>query len=685
MRRQPLVRGCKISFQAPMHDLPLLVNITVALGYALAGGLLARRLGLPTIVGYLVAGVALGPFTPGFRGDPGSIGQLAEFGVILLMFGVGLHFNLSDLWQVRRIAIPGATLQLAIVAAIGYAVARWWGMATAGAAILAIALAVASTVVQLRALMDHGWLDSPAGKVAIGWLVVEDLLMVAILVLLPVLAGPSTSGPWVTAGIAIGLAVLFVALMMVAGVRVVPWILVRVAHTRSRELFVLVALTIAVGTALASAHFFGVSLALGAFVAGIVVSESPFSQQIGADLLPFREAFAVVFFVSVGMLVNPSYVLQHWTQLLAATAIIVVAKGVVSGVLAWIFGCSGRTTLVLAAGRGQIGEFSFILGQSGIALGALTESQYSLILAGAIVSITINPLTMRAVEPAERWLRKRPALWRFIDRGPDEADSNEEHTHKDHVVIVGCGRVGRHIAETLKRLDIPRLVIESDPIRVDKLREIGVPVLYGEADNSEILEHASLATARALVVTLPDDAAALAVVATARKQAPNVDIIARASTWDGAKQLRDRGVGEVVRPELEGGIEIVRRTLMELNLPIREVYRYADLIRHEGLEESERPSAQQARVLHDIVSATRDLEIGWIEIGPDSKLNGVRLVEAGLREGSGVTVVGIARGEHMLSNPGPETVFVAGDRVAIIGTTAEIAAVEHKFAAEQTV
>jgi CPA2 family monovalent cation:H+ antiporter-2 len=228
---------------------------------------------------------------------------------------------------------------------------------------------------------------------------------------------------------------------------------------------------------------------------------------------------------------------------------------------------------VLAAGRGQIGEFSFILGQSGVALGALTDAQYSLILAGAIVSITVNPLMMRAVEPAERWLRSRRALWKVLDRGPAEHDTETSHTHKDHVVIVGCGRVGRHIAETLKRLDIPRLVIESDPIRVDKLRELGVPVMYGEADNSEILAHASLATARALVITLPDDAAALAVVATARKQAPNIDIISRASTWDGGKQLREYGVRDVVRPELEGGIEIVRRTLLELKLPSREIYR----------------------------------------------------------------------------------------------------------------
>ena len=667
-----------------VHELPLLVNITVALGYALVGGLLARRVGLPTIVGYLVAGVALGPFTPGFHGDPNAIRQLAEIGVILLMFGVGLHFNVTDLWQVRRVAIPGAVGQLALVAVLGYGVARLWGYSIAGAWILGIAVSVASTVVLLRSLMDHGWLDSPAGKVSVGWLVVEDLLMVGILVLLPALVSPASTGSSATtvALWALGKAVVFIALMMFAGTRLVPFLLGRVAHTRSRELFVLVALTVAVGTALASSAFFGVSLALGAFVAGIVVSESPFSHQIGADLLPFREAFAVVFFVSIGMLVNPNYVFQHWDQLLVITAIVVVGKGVVSGILAWTSGCSPRTTLILTAGRGQIGEFSFIIGQAGMSLGVLDENQYSMILAAAIVSITINPFVMRLVDPAERALRKRRALWRFIDRGPAVADEHSDDDLARHVVVVGCGRVGRHIAETLKRLGIPRVVIESDPMRVEKLRELGVPVLYGEADNSEILEHASLSQARALVITLPDDAAALAVVATARKLAPEIHIISRASTFDGARNLRTQGARDVVRPELEGGIEIVRRTLLELSLPVREVYRYADLIRREGLDESERPSIEQARVLQDLVSAAHDLEIGWIEVHDKSKLVGQRLADAALRQVAGVSVVGIVRDGAMLSNPGPDAVFQTGDQVAIIGGTAEVVAAEFTLGPE---
>ena len=667
-----------------MHHLPpLLVNITVALAYALAGGLIARRLGLPTIVGYLLAGVALGPLAPpGFRGDPDAIQQMAEFGVILLMFGVGIHYNFSDIWSARRIVVPGAILQLGVIAAIGYGLASSWGLSPAGAWVFGIAIAVSSTVVLLRSLMDHGWLDSPAGKVAIGWLVVEDLLTVAILVLLPVLARPSDAGPVWTATLAIGKAAIFILLMLFAGARLVPAVLGRVAHTRSRELFILVALTMAVGTALASAYFFGVSLALGAFVAGVVVSESPFSHQISADLLPFREAFAVVFFVSIGMLVNPMYVLEHWDRLLAVTAVIVVAKGLASGAIAFVLGSSARTSLVLTAGRGQIGEFSFIVGQSGLALGVLDHNLYSLILAGAIVTITVNPFVMRLVEPAERLLRRRAPEWwqRLEGRTNDPAVTGEGLAN--HVVIVGCGRVGRHIAETLKRLEIPRIVIESDPIRVDKLREIGVPVLYGEADNSEILANASLPTARALVITLPDDAANLAVAATARSLAPSVQVISRASTFDGARQLRAQGVGEVVRPELEGGIEIVRRTLIQLELPVQEVYRYADVIRREGLDESERTSLVRSRAVDELLTAARDIEIGWIVVGDTSRLAGKRLADSELRERAGVTVVGIIRQDALISNPNKGEVFRPADRVAVIGTPTQVADAERLFAPE---
>jgi CPA2 family monovalent cation:H+ antiporter-2 len=583
-----------------MPHLPLLVNLTVALALSLVGGLAARRVGLPTIVGYLLAGFAISPLTPGFIADTHSIAQLAELGVILLMFGIGLHFSFEDLWRVRDIAIPGALLQMAIVTVLGAQLAGWWGFSTGGAWVFGVAVSVASTMVLLRSLMDHAMLDSPHGKVAIGWLVFEDLITVAILVLLPTLVGRS-GGPWWLPWWAVVKAGLFVGLMLIVGHRVVPVVLTRVVRTRSRELFILVALTLAAGTALAASALFGVSLALGAFVAGVVVSESEFSHQISADLLPFRETFAVLFFVSVGMLVNPAYLLEHWGQVLGVSFLIVVVKGLVSAIIGFLRPYPARTALILGAGRGQIGEFSFIVGQAGLGLALITAEQYSLILAGAIVSITVNPLMFRLIDPAERFLQKFPALWRFLNRhGPPHPVRVEPLA--GHVVIVGSGRVGRHISEVLTQLKVPRLVVEMDPARLALLRRIGVPVLFGDAASSEVLDHAGLERARALIVTLPDDAAAGAVVMAARARSPELRIIVRASTWAGARRLRDLSANHVVRPELEGGIEIVRRTLLDLELPVDDVARYVELIRQEELAEADQLSAAREQLLLELQS-----------------------------------------------------------------------------------
>jgi CPA2 family monovalent cation:H+ antiporter-2 len=663
-----------------MHDLPLLVNIAVALGYALVGGLLARRLGLPTLVGYLVAGVALGPLSLGFHADEAAIGQFAEIGVILLMFGVGLHFSFGDLWQMRRVAVPAAVIQMAAVSVIGYLVARSWGNSSGASWLFGIAISITSTVVLTRALMDHGWLDTRHGKIAMGWLVLEDLLTVTILVLLPVVAGGESTSALNTAAFAIGKAVLFLFLMLYVGDRLVPAALARIVHTRSRELSVLVALTVAIGTALASAHYFQVSLALGAFVAGVVVGESPFSHQIGADLLPFREAFAVMFFVSVGMLVNLDDVVAHWDRVLIAIALIVVVKGLISGLLASWLRCAGRTAIILAAGRGQIGEFSFIVAQTGLTLGLINASQYSLILATAIGSIVINPLVIKLVDPIERALRRRPAIWRLIDR-PLAGAAPPPQPPKDHVVIVGCGRVGRHIAEALGKLGITRIVVEADPERVTKLQQLGVPVIYGDASSSEIMQTVGLERARALVITLPDESSALAVVSTTRLRSPSLRIVARAATWDGARRLRAAGANEIVRPELEGGVEIVRRTLLDLDLPVGEVQRYTDLVRREGLDEGERTSPERTRVLEDLLNAARHVEIAWLDVPGSSPIAGTTLAASGLRDRAGVTVVAISRGATFITNPTPDERIAAGDRLAVIGTPTQIGGATTMFEA----
>jgi CPA2 family monovalent cation:H+ antiporter-2 len=653
------------------------VNLAVALSYALLGGLVARRIGLPPIVGYMLAGVMIGPITPGFHGDPVAISQLAEFGVILLMFGVGLRFSFHELLQVKDIAIPGALVQMVVVSVLGDLLGTLWGFSSAGAWVFGLALSVASTVVLTRGLMDHGWLNSIHGKVAIGWLVFEDLATVAILVLLPAASSTGAGNTFVPAALAIGKAIAFVVIMLLVGRYLLPALLGGIVHTRSRELFVLVALTLAVGTALASSYFFSVSLALGAFVAGVVVSESQFSHQIAADLLPFREAFAVVFFVSVGMLVEPRELAAHWDKVLVVVLLVIVGKAIVSAIITLAFSYPVRTALVVGAGRSQIGEFSFIVGQASKSLGFINDSQYALILAGAIISITLNPFMLRMVEPAERQLRRWPRVWRLLDRRQREMEGETPKlTDGQHVVIVGCGRVGRHIAETLGRLGVPRLVIEVDPSRLDKLRELKVPVLYGDAASSEILQEAALNRARALIVTLPDDVAVASVVVAARALAPKLHIVARASTWDGAKHIRAAGATEIIRPELEGGVEIVRRTLLELKLPMREVQRYTEIVRREGLDQSERPSADQARVLHDLIGAARDLELGWILIHDDSPLVGKTLAQSNLRATVGVSIVAIGRHENLISNPGPDETLRVGDRVAVIGTPAEVISAE---------
>src|SRR5919109_226912 len=313
-----------------MHEIPLLMNIAIALVVAFCGGLIARRLGLPTIIGYMLAGIAIGPFTPGFEGDPDTIGQLAELGVIFLMFGVGLHFSLDDFWKVRSIAIPGSLGRMARMILLGFGLSQSWGWTVTSGIVIGLAISIASTVALLRGLMDNGLLNTPHGQAAIGWVVVEDLATVLILVLMPTLVNTSDGFNWLQLGLTLLKAAGFVALMLFTGTKLIPWVLLRIAHTRSRELFILAILTIALGIALGAAELFGVSLALGAFIAGVVVSESPLSHQVGADIFPFRESFAVLFFVSIGMLVNPVYLFNNLGHVLALTALIIIGKTIVT-------------------------------------------------------------------------------------------------------------------------------------------------------------------------------------------------------------------------------------------------------------------------------------------------------------------------------------------------------------------
>lgn len=655
-----------------MHDVPLLINITLALVVAFVGGVLARRIGLPTIVGYLLAGIFIGPFTPGFVGDTETIQQLAELGVIFLMFGVGLHFSFAQLWRVRDIAIPGALIQTAVATVIGLGLTQLWGWSLVAGIVLGLSISVASTVVLLRGLMDNSLLNTAHGQAAVGWLVMEDILSVLILVLMPALTVSSAGFQWGSLAITLLKAAAFVLIMFVAGTRFIPWALERVAHARSRELFILVVLAISLGTAMAASELFGVSLALGAFVAGAIISQSHLSYQVGADVFAFREAFSVLFFVSVGMLVNPVFLWQNIGQVASLTLLVVIGKLVIVLLMGLLFPRPARTFLVIAVGLSQVGEFSYILGQGGLALNLITSNQYSLILAASLISITINPFMYKLLPILERTLQRVPGFWRKLESNRPLPVLQESQL-ENHVVIVGYGRVGKHLVDVLESLNIPLLVIETDVERIEALNQRKTATLYGDAANSEVITHAHLSHARVLVSTLPDETQTAMVVTMARDLAPNLPIVARSSSEEGLQILANLGANYVVQPELEGGLELVHHTLLRLGFPLREVHEYAEAVRRDRYDMNI-TTDDEHQSLHDLLMAFEGIEITWMPVGNGSPLVGKSLAEANIRSLTGASVVALIRDKRLTANPKSSTVFEAEDRIGVIGEMEQIEA-----------
>ena len=561
------------------HETALIATIAAGLGLAFIFGFIATRLRLPPLVGYLLAGIAVGPFTPGFVADAGLASQLAEIGVILLMFGVGLHFSISDLLAVRRIAVPGALVQIAVATVLGAAVSHLWGWTWGQGIVFGLALSVASTVVLLRALEERGALDSVNGRIAVGWLIVEDLITVLALVLLPALAIPlggaaaDVAHGGAAAGSSLGLTLLitlakvaaFVGLMLFVGTRVIPWLLGRVARTGSRELFTLAVLAVALGVAVGAAALFGVSFALGAFFAGVVISESDLSHQAAADALPLQDAFAVLFFVSVGMLFDPAIVLERPMMLLATVLIVIFGKSMAAFTIVLLFRYPVRTALMVSASLAQIGEFSFILAGLGMALGLLPPEGQSLILATAIISITLNPVIIGSTTAVERWLQARPRLLEALERPAGNLIELPTHVHEDslreHVVIVGFGRVGGTIGRALERQGVPYIVIERNREAVETLRERGLPVLYGDATRPGILKHAHLDRASTLVLAAPGAYHARQIILLARGVNPDIDIVARTHSEMEQRYLEKQGVSMAVMGEHELALGMTRYAL----------------------------------------------------------------------------------------------------------------------------
>ncbi len=533
------------------HDVSLIATIATGFGLALVLGFVATQLRLPPLVGYLLAGVMIGPGTPGFVADVGLAGQLAEIGVMLLMFGVGLHFSLDDLLAVRRIAVPGAIVQIAVAVLLGMATALFWDWSMGAALVFGLCLSVASTVVLLRALEAKGILDSINGQIAVGWLVVEDLVMVLVLVLLPAIAGVISPGTgaapltpealWSTLGLTLAKVAAFIVFMLVVGRRILPKMLWWIERTGSRELFTLGVIAAAVGVAFAAAKLFDVSFALGAFFAGMMLRESEFSHRAASESLPLRDAFAVLFFVSVGMLFDPRVILDEPFKLLGVLAIILVGKTLAAIGLVLLFRYPLNTALTVGVSLAQIGEFSFILAGLGVSLGLMPSEGQSLILAGALLSIAANSALFAAIEPVRNWIGQHSALARRLEEREDPLAqlpvSVDQSLLTGQVVLVGYGKVGRRIGERLRAEGIPFVVAEQNREIVEALRQAHIPAVSGDAIEPATLIQAHVARAAMLVIAIPDTLNVRQMVDVARTLNPGIGIVLRTRNEEEAALL----------------------------------------------------------------------------------------------------------------------------------------------------
>lgn len=559
-----------------MHGDSLILTLATGFSLALVFGYLTQRLKLSPIIGYLLAGVVVSPFTPGPVADAGLANQLAEVGVILLMFGVGLHFHLKELWDVRAVALPGALVQSGLATALGAALAHAFGWPWSQGLILGLAISVASTVVLVRVLSDHELVDTAKGHIAIGWTIVEDILTVLVLVLLPALAlAGGSGGGFGPTVLALGLALLKIAilgaLVLFVGGKLIPWVLAKVARTRSRELFTLSVLSIALAIAVLASVVFGASLALGAFLAGMAVGQSKMSEQAAADALPLKDAFAVIFFVSVGMLFDPSLVLQNWPLFLAVMAIILLAKPLGALFIVLVLGRPVETALTIAAALAQIGEFSFILASEARVLGLLPPEGASVIVAAALVSIGLNPLLFKETLKLESALRKRKRLWKRLNRAAEArgqalnlgAEVGLGKTEKVRAIVVGYGPVGMTAARLLRGFDIEPVIVDLNIDTVARVQAQGDLALYGDAGKPDILRAAGAERARYLVVTLPGILARIPVIVAARSLNPDIRIFSRAHYLAERETLEEFGVTEVCYEEAEAALGLARLILAE--------------------------------------------------------------------------------------------------------------------------
>ena len=563
-----------------MEELGLGLDLIIVLVAALAGGMLARRVRLPIVLGYLAGGIAVGPYGFGLVSDLETIHTLATIGVILLLFTLGLEFSFRELMRIGRIAILGGIAQILLTAAVGLALGKLLGWTIFEAIFLGFLLALSSTMIVLKTLMERGELNSGHGRIMIGILLVQDLSVVPLMIILPVMGGGGEV-LWLSFGVATLKAVFFVGIMLALGIWGLPWILKRVAGERSGELFLLTVVTLCLVAAL-GAYFFGLSAAVGAFIAGLLISQSAFARQALANIIPLRDTFVAIFFISLGMLADPRFVMENVAVIAILVVVIVIAKFIICSLIPWFFGYSFKTALFAGMGLIQIGEFSFILAGMGIESGIISQYLYSLTLTGAIITMLLTPFALSFASFLYKRLSQRKGFSRLVTKRLDPGWQSRQRQISGHAIICGHGRVGSNLAKVLERRNFPYLVIELDPQIISELHARGVPCIYGDASNHTILTYAQLNKARVLICTFPDFIAIELTVRNALRINPSLDIVARVHRDADAELLKGIGVSELVRPEFEASLEITHHTLHQFGLTPIEIQNILGGLREES-------------------------------------------------------------------------------------------------------
>ncbi|MBU1194519.1 MAG: cation:proton antiporter [Proteobacteria bacterium] len=634
-------------------------DIIIIVMAAFAGGLIAQRLKQPLILGYILAGVVVGPYTGGVTvSSVHEIEMLAEIGIALLLFALGLEFSFKELKPVRNIALIGTPIQILVAILFGFCIGQIFGWPWMQSLWFGALISLSSTMVLLKTLENQGRIGTLSSKVMIGILIVQDLAIVPMMIILPQLNDPKVGLPLL--GIAAVKAVCFLLLMIFVGTKIIPRILKYIANWNSRELFLLATVAIGLGIGYGT-YLFGLSFAFGAFVAGMLLSESDYGYQALSDIMPLRDVFGLLFFTSVGMLLDPRYLLANWQTVLVLVAVIMGGKGVIFAVLSKSFGYGNIIPFATALGLSQVGEFSFVLARVGISSGSITTEFYSLILTITVISMFLTPFISGLTGPLYKLRNRWGKAYTY------QTVNLPEEGLKDHLIIAGGGRVGKHIADVLRRMEVSFVILEFDSRRVEQLKALGFPIIFGDASQQVILEAANIEKARLIMITTPVTVVARAITLLVKKTHPTLHIVTRAQSMEQVNDFYNNGVYHIVQPEFEASMEFTRQALLHLDLPIDRIQQFTDELRTELYHSLYDQPGEYASIAQ-LQNSSRLFQLTWVSISPQSSLAGQTIGKSEIRTRTGATIAGILRDGKLHSNPSPDFILEQADMVGVLGT-----------------